>query len=890
MTLAPGTRLGPYHVVSMLGMGGMGEVYKARDSRLKRDVALKVLPESFSTDSERLARFEREAEVLAALNHPHIAAIYGVQDADGLTALVMELVDGEELSARIARGPIPLDEALSIARQIGQALDTAHQCGIIHRDLKPANIKVRPDGTVKVLDFGLAKMADVTIPDSSNSPTLTSPAMTARGVILGTAAYMSPEQARGQKVDKRADIWAFGVVLCEMLTGWPVFPGEDVAQTVAAILTMQPDLGTVPRVARRLVSKCLEKDPARRLRDIADAWELLENPDAETPRRASTLGARLITSAVLVLTGVALGLLIWFLAGSGRPAAPRVTRFVDSLPEGRSLPRNVSDSKILAISPDGRTLVYRARDAGRFRLFRRFLDQPYAESIGDDEAEEPFFSSDGEWVGYQVGTTLKRVPVRGGPAYTIADLPSEYFRGADWTADGMITLGGLAKGLWRVSEKGGEIVTLKEPPAGRFVSDPQVLPGGRAVLYTEGAADSPDDTLQILDLEKHTSRRLLPGAAGRYLPTGHLVYTSGGALRAVAFDLARLEVRGTPIPVVEGIRGDVTRAPEHPFGASELVHHAIAARAGVLAYVPEPDAEKNRALVWVDRQGREQSLGIEPRNFGISRVSPDGTRVAVTITDKSGDIWIWNAADRNLKQLTFDSTPNYGVAWFPDGKRVAFSAIVNGINQVFSQPADGSGVPARITQGPIHTIPMTFSRDGQLIVAELYWKNDNVDVALQSLRDSTLRRTLGHTPAAEVNATVSPDDRWFAYDANESGQFEVYVRPFPNVDSGERHKVSSSGGCCPGWSRDGKALFYWVDRGTFMTIMTVSIASGPSFDFSSPAPAVQGQYARPSRETPYDVAPDGRFLLLNPLRAPRDEIVTVLNWTEDLKRLVPAGK
>ena len=886
MVLAPGTRVGPYEVVSMLGIGGMGEVYKVRDTRLKRDVALKVLPDAFSKDTERLARFAREAEVLAALNHPHIAAIYGLQDANGLNALVMELVEGEDLSARIARGPIPFADALSIAKQIAQALDTAHQCGIVHRDLKPANIKVRPDGTVKVLDFGLAKMADAVSSESATSPTLTSPAVTAQGVILGTAAYMSPEQARGKRVDKRADIWAFGVVLFEMLTGRRLFPGEGVAETIAGILTMEPDLSAVPPVARRLVSRCLEKDPSRRLRDIGDAWELLEDAGPGASPDGGSARARLISGAGLLLTGVALGLLAWFIGGSGTPPPPRLTQFVDSLPEGRALPRNVSDSKILALSPDGRTLVYRARDNGRFRLYRRFLDQPYAEPIGDEEADEPFFSPDGQWVAYQIGTTLKRVPVRGGPASAIADLPSEYFRGADWTADGTIVLGGLSKGLWRVSENGGEVVTLRNPQKGRFLSDPQVLPGGRAVLYTESVGDNPDDTLQILDLENQTSKRLLPGAAGRYLPSGHLVYTSEGTLRAVPFDLDRLEVRGTPIPVVEGIREDITRAPDHPFGASALVHHAVAAQGGVLAYIPEPDAENIRTLVWVDRQGREQSLGIEPRKFGVPHVSPDGTRIAVNIIDKASDIWIWNAADRNLKQLTFDSTPNFAVAWFPDGKRVAFSAIVNGINQVFSQSADGSGVPAQITEGPIHALPLAFSRDGQLLLAELYWKNDNVDLALQRLGQPTSRRTLWHTSTAEANAAISPDGHWLAYDSNESGAFEVYVRPFPNVEA-EVHKVSSAGGSGPVWARDGKQLFYWVDRGSFTSVMAVPVVSAPAIDFKAPVPAVQGRYAHPGRDTPYDVAPDGRFLLLKPIRAPRDEIVTVLNWTEELKRLVP---
>ena len=723
-SLLVGRQIGPYTIVSWLGAGGMGEVYRARDTSLKRDVALKTLPQSLAMDSERLARFRREAEILASLNHPNIAAIYGLQDADAIKALVMELVEGEDLAARIARGPIPLEEALPIAKQIGAALDAAHESGIIHRDLKPANIKVRSDGTVKVLDFGLAKTVDAAAISGklSDSPSLTSPSATRQGVILGTAAYMAPEQARGQRVDKRADIWAFGVVLVEMLTGRPPFPGDDATETIAAIVKTQPDLSGVPRVAQRLVGKCLEKDPALRLRDIGDAWELLADPDTNVPRNGSVRQGTLLRNAGVLLTSVALGLLVWLVGGNRELAPPLVTRLVDSLPEGRSMPGGEGISKVLALSPDGRALVYRAQDRGRFRLYRRFLDQPYAEPIGDDGAEEPFFSHDGQWVGYRVGTTLKRVPVRGGPAHTIVELPAEDFRGAHWTADGTIIVGGLSRGLWRVSERGGDIVTLGLPTDGRMISDPQVLPGGRAILYTEGGANKPDDILQIYDLQNNTSKRLLPGAAGQYLPSGHLVYTSAGTLWAVTFELDRMEVRGTPTPVLEGIREHLGGGPGSPYGVSGIVH-AIVAPTGVLAYIPEVDRQLRRTLVWVDREGREEPLGIEPSRLHGPRVSRDGTRIAFGRVDENDqdDVWIWDVVRRTSRQLTFDSTWNYRHAWFPDGKRLAFSAIVNGINQVFMQSADGSGVPEQITEGPTHVVPTTFSPDGQLICAELYW-------------------------------------------------------------------------------------------------------------------------------------------------------------------------
>ena len=532
--------------------------------------------------------------------------------------------------------------------------------------------------------------------------------------------------------------------------------------------------------------------------------------------------------------------------------------------------------------------MYRAQDKGRFRLYRRFLDQPYAEPIGDDGAEEPFFSHDGQWVGYRVGTTLKRVPVRGGPAHTIVELPAEDFRGAHWTADGTIIVGGLSRGLWRVSERGGDIVTLGLPTDGRMISDPHVLPGGRAILYTEVGANTPDDILQIYDLQNNTSKRLLPGAAGQYVPSGHLVYTSAGTLWAVTFELDRMEVRGTPTPVLEGIREHVGGGPGSPYGVSGIVD-AIVAPTGVLAYIPELDRQRRRTLVWVDREGREEPLGIEPGRLHSPRVSRDGTRIAFGRVDENDqdDVWIWDVVRRTSRQLTFDSTWNYRHAWFPDGKRLAFSAIVNGINQVFIQSADGSGVPEQITEGPTHVVPTTFSPDGQLICAELYWTNNmNVDLALLTPSAPKSRRTLWQTPTSEVNAAISPDGRWLAYDSNRLGTFEIYVRPFPNVDDGE-YKVTSAGGRNPVWGPGGRELFYLVDRGRMASVMAVSIVSGAGFDFKAPRPAAPGEYVRHGRDTPYDVAPDGRLLLLKPVGVARDEIVTVLNWVEELKRLVP---
>ena len=885
MNLVSGSRIGPYEIVSLLDAGGMGEVYRARDTLLKRDVALKILPESFSEDPDRLARFQREAEVLASLNHPNIAHLYGLEKADGRQALVMELVEGPTLADRIEEGPIPLTEALLIARQIAEALEAAHERAIVHRDLKPANVKVKEDGTVKVLDFGLAKTfaAAAMSGDIANSPTLTSPAMTGQGIILGTAAYMAPEQARGKPVDKRADIWAFGVVLFEMLTGRRLFAGADVTETIALVVTGQPDLSQVPPAVKRLVGRCLEKEPSRRLRDIGDVWELLEHP-APDGVPTSAIWSRLLWNGGLVLTGAALGVIAW-LVGVQRDAEPPLPiRFVDSMPDGAAIPFGVGLGTPVAVSPDGRTIVYNVQKDGQFWLYRRFIDQTQAEPIGDRGATEPFFSPDGRWVGFRSeGKTLKRVPVRGGPAHVIAELPGSNFYGASWNADGSIILGGLAGGLWRVSQDGGQVSQLTKPAEGRIVSYPQLLPGGHAVLYTEressrssGIPGNPNSALLILDLQSGTSKRLFPGLVGRYVPTGHLVFVSGATLWAVAFDLDRLDVRGTPVPVVEDIRAEL----------NEMMANAVVAETGTLVYVS--GASQQRSLVWVNRQRLEQAVGVEPRAYANPRVSPDGSRIAVTTQDEGRDVWVWDVARRRLRQLTFDATANWLAAWFPDSKRLAFSMASKGTQQVFWQAADGSGVPEALTHGSISTLPYAISRDEHLLLQE-YPDAVNSDIAVISLQNPQARRPVRRTAAIERNAAFSPDGRWLAYESNQdvSGRFEIYLRPFPNVEASEQ-KVTTDGGTAPVWSRDGSELFYWKETGETVSIMSVPVTRGPTLVFGPADTVIQGRYAHPSWATQYDVAPDGRFVLLKPVESSsRDEVRIVLNWHEELKRLVP---
>jgi serine/threonine-protein kinase len=549
---------------------------------------------------------------------------------------------------------------------------------------------------------------------------------------------------------------------------------------------------------------------------------------------------------------------------------------VDALPESQAMPRGISLGTVVALSPDGRALVYRVQENGEFRLYRRFLDQVNPEPIGDPGAAEPFFSPDGEWVGFHVGRTLKRVHVRGGPAQTIVELPGVAVRGASWNSDGTIILGGL-QGLWRVNEKGGEVATLATAADPTRFSYPQLLPGGRVVLLTdENRTGSP--TLLILDLKTGTSKRLLEGFAGRYLPTGHLVFVRGDALWAAAFDLDRLDVQGSPVPIVEGIRSD-TGVP------GRAVQMAFATT-GALAYVPGTVSEQ-RSLVWVDRQGREQPLGAKPRAYSSPRVSPDGTRIAVIMRDAGRDVWIWDVGRRTLKQLTSDPAPNYLPAWFPDSKRLAFSAMIGDVSQIHWQAADGSGIARALTQGPRWAFPNAISRDSSsLVLMDVLVQPFESDIGVLRLENHA-RPILRKTPEIERNAAISPDSRWLAYESDRSGRFEIYVRPFPNVEDAE-YNITTDGGTAPVWAHSGRELFYWKQSGALVSIMAVPISPGQAFDFGTAHQIAQGGYARPIFDRQYDVAPDGRFVVMKPVgRPPRDEIVIVLNWFEELKRLVP---
>ena len=901
MGLTAGTKLGSYEVLAAIGAGGMGEVYRARDTKLGRDVALKVLSDSLAHDPERLARFEREAHLLAALNHPHIAHIHGFEDSTGTPALVMELVEGPTLADRIVQGPIPLDEALPIAKQIAEALEAAHEQGIIHRDLKPANIKVRNDGTVKVLDFGLAKAFDPTASSGAGatmSPTLSIHA-TQAGLILGTATYMAPEQARGKAIDKRADIWAFGCVLFEMLTGRRAFDGDDVSTTLAAVLKSDPDWSVLPPATppslRRLLGRCFRKDPKERLQAIGDARvELGDTLSGGVEEAVSSATVRLapwwrrvvIPAATAIGASLATGGAVWY-AMRSTVERPAVSRLQITPPTIAALSIDTI-SRDVVITPDGSRVVYAG--ANGTTLFVRPLDQLEATAIVRGGApRHPFVSPDGKWVGFLDGpSTLKKVALSGGPATLVARLDNTA-RGATWAADGSIIFATSAAstGLQRVSADGGAPTVLTRPNRVRGEANhwwPELLPGGQAVLYTVTATTGGLDAASIAILELGSGRStilLRGGSDAQYLPSGHLVYGASGILRAVGFDLTRLIVVGSSIPVVP----QVLMTPVGAVGAT-------LARDGTLVYVTGGAGSGLRTLVWVDRQGRETPLTAPPRTYLYPRVSPDGTRVAVTALDQKPDVWLWDLTRATLTRVTSDASLNTVPIWMPDGRRLVFASSRGGTNyNLYRQSADGIGPVERLTESTDAQFASAVSPDGTQLVFTQTSATTGLDVMTVGLDAAHHVFPLVQTPFDERNGIVSPDGHWLAYEANNTGTFEIYIQPFPDVTRG-RWQVSTAGGTQPLWARGGQELFYFAPDGA---LMRVAVASGQAWTAGTPTKMLEGRYVMSTSGTlqrHYDSAPNGeRFLMVKtgstdaPDAPP--QIVVVQHFDEELKRLVP---
>jgi eukaryotic-like serine/threonine-protein kinase len=894
MSLFPGAKLGPYEVVGLVGHGGMGEVYRATDTRLNRPVAIKVSAHDFDE------RVEREARAISALNHPNICTLYDV----GPSYLVMELVEGLTLADRIARktgsgaAGLPLDEALAIATQIAEALEAAHDRGIIHRDLKPANIKVREDGTVKVLDFGLAKALEplsASDVDVTNSPTLSVHA-TQAGLILGTAAYMSPEQARGKAVDARTDIWAFGCVLYEMLVGRRAFDGEGVSDTLARVIEREPDWSRLPAklppALRTYLERCLHKDPRQRVRAIGDVRLALEGAfDTAVSAPAAPVVSQwrrvvLIGATAIAVTGAIVGSLTWM---AMRQPPPRVSRLQVASSGSSEVSVSYNDRE-LAITPDGSKLIYVGNHATQ--IFVRALDAlaPVAVFTGGRPVGL-FTSPDGQWIGFKDGQgTLKKVAVTGGPAVTLASLDGAYSSGATWAPDDTIILAtdNVTTGLQRVSASGGQVEVLTRPDATQGELDhlwPEMLPDGRSVLFTITARTGGLDAAQvaILDLATRKIRVLLRGGThAHYVPSGHLIYGQGGALRAVAFDFASRQVRGTPVTVVP----DVVTSSN---GGLDVV----VARDGTMAYLSVGGvAGTARTLVWVDRQGRETPIGAPPRPYFLPALSPDGTRVAVFANDQEGDIWLWDLNRTTLTRFTAVPGRDNLQVWTPDGRRVIFSSERAGGRNLFWQAADGTGAAERLLESPNTQYPMAVSPDGRRLIFSNETAQTGVDLMALEL-DGTRRVTpLLQSRFNERNGAISPDGRWLAYEADDSGRFEIYVRPYPDVNS-SISLVSTTGGTKPIWTRSGQELIYVSRTGA---LMRVGVPRGPTWSATKPSVVVKdGYFTNPTWwGRSYDVSPDGQRFLMIKEGSPEENaqptsLVVVQHWFEELKRLVPTN-
>ena len=902
MPLDPGTRLSVYEVTAKIGEGGMGEVYQARDTKLNRDVALKVLPDLFASDPDRLARFQREAEVLASLNHPNIATIHGLEESDGIRALVLELVEGPTLAERIAQGPIPLDETIAIASQIADALEAAHEQGVIHRDLKPANVKVKDDGTVKVLDFGLAKALDPSpVGDPSLSPTLTA-AATQMGVIMGTAAYMAPEQAKGKVADKRADVWAFGVVLYEMLTGRRTFEGGDVSEVMAKVITSDPDWNALPTALPPALAtylrRCLQKDPRERLRDIGDVRlamagafdlpapspvDLPETPVAVPQTRVWQRPLPLAVGAIaLFLIG---GFSVWAVTRPEPTPAPDRMRFTlvppDTAPLGLAGPRHD-----LAISADGTLVVYDGPGTGTGpELNLRRIDQLEAASLRGTapRGQAPFVSPDGEWVGFQTGnTSLQKVSILGGPAVALTESPSPIF-GASWGADDQIIFGTAGAGLFRVSGGGGdpEVLTTPDTEQGEgYHMWPFIIPDRDAVVFVIGtSAPLTTGQLAVLDLATGDVTRLgLAGVSPHYVLTGHLVYAAeDGSLRAVPFDASSLEVTGNPVPLIEGVVVKTSGAADFSISDNGRLVYALSSGVGT-----------QRSLVWVDREGSEEPIEMPPRPYYAARLSPDGTRIAVEVRDENVDVWVHDLGRGTQTRLTFDEGLDRFPVWTPDGERIAFSSDrEGGTRDIFWKLAVGTGQPERVVSYPDQALDSwSWTPDGQSLLI-----NENGrDISMVTLGGDQARQPVLEEDFPEGTPEISPDGNWMAYRSAESGRSEIYVRPFPDV-AGGKWQISTEGGNYPAWSPDGRELFYNVGP----TVMGVTVETEPTFSAGIAAPLVEGNYVYAlGQGRNFDISPDGRrFLMLKNVgdigteEAAPPQINVVLNWFEELTERVP---
>jgi eukaryotic-like serine/threonine-protein kinase len=893
LSLTLGTRLGVYEITARIGEGGMGQVFRARDTKLDRDVAIKILPESFAHDAERLARFLREAKTLASLNHSNIAGIYGLEEGGGSTALVMELVEGEDLSQRFARGAVPLDDALPIAKQIAEALEAAHEQGIIHRDLKPANIKMRPDGTVKVLDFGLAKAMEPAVASGvSQSPTITTPAMTQAGIILGTAAYMSPEQAKGRTADKRSDVWAFGCVLYEMLTGSAAFGGGDdtVSEVLAAVLKSEPDWSALPAstpaAVETLLRRCLTKDPRERLHDIADAR--LEIRDVGTrssegaPASARTNRLAWTLAATFGVVALVLGsLLAWSVA---RPSVQIAAYRSLILPPVGDVNAAASESRTgvpsarrgfgLALSPDGSHLALVAPGpAGGLVLWVRPLDSARARPLaGTERASNPFWSADGRQIAFVAEGKLKRVDASGGPVLTLSDRARNFSTGT-WSRDNVILFVAADGSILRMSATAG--AASASPAISRGASkegahtSPVFLPDGRRFLYAVGAEERTGGAVYVGSLDSSERVKLIDNALLPAYASGFVLFVRDDTLMAQRFDAGRLALDGEPVAVAEQLRVAGAPAASGVYAVSQT---------GVLVYQEGVIAKS--ALVWLDRSGRELGTLSEPRGFSYVQLSPDQRHLAVSVNDdatRTRDVYLFDTARGGLTRLTSEPTDDFSPAWSPHGDRLAFAGRRQGDRSLnlYATNVSGTGEKRLLDLDDVE-IPTSWSPDERFLLFQT--PSPGADIKVLSLADGQVSSLVG-TRFTEGSAQFSPDGRWVAYSSDETGRTEVYVLPFQRA--GPRVPISTDGGGSPRWRHDGKELFYI--RGT-NTLMGVAVSpSAASLDVGAASPLFQSRFR--SENFPYAVASDGRFLVNRPVDDETPSGITlVVNWPATLRK------
>ena len=869
MPFDAGSRVGPYEIVATLGAGGMGQVYRARDPRMGREVAIKLAADQFSD------RFEREVRAVAALNHPNICHVYDV----GPNYLVMELVEGSTIAERIRQGPIPLDEALTIARQICDALEAAHERGIVHRDLKPANIKITPEGCVKVLDFGLAKVvAQPAAADGADeSPTLEMGA-TISGQIVGTASYMSPEQVRGKMVDKRADIWAFGVVFYEMLTGRRLFEGRTISDKVAGVLTQEPDWTPVPTKAQRLLKSCLEKDPKRRLRDVADAWRLLE----DAPIHPTTgLGPWKLAAAALA---VICAMTLWAPWRSALPASSAALPLHLELDLGPDVSL-ASAAPSAVLSPNGERLTFISKNAdGINRLFTRKLDDSKIVRLpGTENAQFPFFSPDGQWVGFFAAGQLKKTRIDGGEPVVLCNAPGG--RGASWADDGRIIASlDLTTGLSQIPAEGGTPVPLTELSPGELSHRfPHVLPGDKAAVFTITTEYSYHENagIGLVMLRDHTRRILLDhaGSYPRYLSSGHLIYAHQGTLFAIAMDAERMELRGNATPLIE--------VASEPVGGSVQVDFS---RTGILVYRTS-GVRGMKTLAWLDRSGKLDPLPIEPGIYVMPHLSPDGNRLAIMASQGlRTDLWIFDLVRGTKMRLTSGPNFNSSPVWTPDGRYLVFQSA----GGMYWVPSDAGAKPELLTESKNFQMPTSFTPDGaSLVYTELNPRTG------PEIRIIPVNKVSGHlragtprvfTKVAILNtfAVVSPDGHWLAYADAEGGVYEIHVRA---VSGNVAHvQVSNTGGILPMWSRNGRELFYRTEDARIMIVnyMITGDTFVPEKAREWPGRPIGGAGGAHN----IDLAPDGQhFVTVRTVESPVsglpiNHLMLTVNFFDEVRRRI----